>query len=233
VGRYIIEIGEDAVMMMRRVVITAVAVAGLVGAGSWVSGAFAATGDPGTVADPLVTKSYVDEAVAQFVSKEYLDQTVARLVDKAYVDGLVAGMAQKTYVDSKVAGLADKAYVDAKVAAVGTGGTGGTGGIDAAYLENRLAQMKTSFEVVRVPKGSIILGESGTEMVLRGGKATAIVSAMGGVLDATAGVDLWPDAPVTPNHLLVIPVGDGRGLTAQADMILIVKGPYTVKSGGQ
>lgn len=207
-------------MMMRRVVITAVAVAGLVGAGSWVSGAFAATGDPGTVADPLVTKSYVDEAVAQFVSKEYLDQTVARLVDKAYVDGLVAG-------------LADKAYVDAKVAAAGNGGTGGTGGITAEYLENRLAQMKSSFEVVRVPKGSVILGQSGTEMVLRGGKATAVVSAMGGVLDATDGVDLWQDAQVPPNHLLVIPVSDGRGLTAQADLILIVKGQYTVKPGGQ
>lgn len=204
-------------MMLRRVLITAVAVAGLVGAGSWVSGAFAATGDPGTIDDPLVTKSYVDEAVAQFVSKEYIDQAVARLVDKAYVDGLMAGMA-------------DKAYVDAKVAAAGTGGTGG---IDAAYLETRLAQMKSSFEVVRVPKGSIILGESGTEMVLRGGKATAIVSAMGGVLDATAGVDLWPDAPVAPNHMLVIPVGDGRGLAAQADMILIVKGRYTVKTSGQ
>jgi hypothetical protein len=220
-------------MMMRRVVLTVVAVAGLVGAGSWVSGAFAAAGEPGTVDDPLVTKSYVDEAVAQFVSKEYLDQTVARLVDKAYVDGLVAGLAQKTYVDGKVAGLADKAYVDAKVAAAGTGGSGGTGGIDAAYLENRLAQMKTSFEVVRIPKGSSILGESGTEMVLRGGKATAIVSAMGGVLDATDGIDLWQDAQVPPNHLLVIPVSDGRGLKAQADLILIVKGPYTVKSGGQ
>jgi hypothetical protein len=182
------------------------------------------------VDDPLVTKSYVDEAVAQFVSKEYIDQAVARLVDKAYVDGLVAGMAQKSYVDGKVAGLADKAYVDAKVAA---GGTGGTGGIDAAYLESRLAQMKSSFEVVRVPKGSTILGESGTEMVLRGGKATAIVSAMGGVLDATDGVDLWQGAQVPPNHLLVIPVSDGRGMLAQADLILIVKGPYTVRSAGQ
>lgn len=217
-------------MMMKRVLVTAVAVAGLVGAGSWVSGAFAATGEPGTIDDPLVTKSYVDEAVAQFVSKEYLDQAVARLVDKAYVDGLVAGLAEKAYVQGQIAGLADKAYVDAKVAAAGSGGTGG---IDSAYLENRLAQMKTSFEVVRVPKGSVILGESGTEMVLRGGKATAVVSAMGGVLDATDGVDLWQDAQVPPNHLLVIPVSDGRGLTAQADLILIVKGPYTVKTGGQ
>ncbi|HWI61028.1 MAG TPA: hypothetical protein VNT75_04255 [Symbiobacteriaceae bacterium] len=209
-------------MMLRRAVAATVAGVVLIGGGFWFGGAFAATAEPGSTADPLVTKSYVDEVVASLVSKEYVDQAVARAVallnpgtgtggvDKAYVDQAVAKLVEKAYVDQLAAGLADK-----------------------AYLESRLAQMKTLFEVVRVPKDSIILGESGTEIVLRGGKATAIVSAKGGVLDATDGVDLAQGEPVKPNHLLVIPVSDGRGLTAQADLILIVKGPYTVKAPGQ
>jgi len=171
-------------MLLKRVFAAAVAGICLLGGGAWVGGAFAATGEPGTVADPLVTKSYVDEVVATLVSKEYVDQAVAGLADKA-------------------------------------------------YMENRLAQIKTLFEVVRVPKDAKVLGESGTEIVLRGGKATAIVSPMGGVLDATDGVDVFQGESVKPNHLLVIPVSDGRGLTAQTDLILIVKGPYTVKTAGQ
>lgn len=223
-------------MIRRSMIAAAIAGVALVGAGFFFGGAFAATGEPGTVEDPLVTKSYVDEAVAtlarkeyvdqalaKMVEKAYVDQAVARLVERGYVDQVVSGLADKAYVDQKMAGAADKAYVDQKLATA----------VDKAYLENRIAQMKTLFEVVRVPKDSIILGESGTEIVLRGGKATAIVSAKGGVLDATDGVDLTQGEPVKPNHLLVIPVSDGRGLTAQADLILIVKGPYTVKAPGQ
>ena len=189
-------------MMLKRKVVAAAAVIGLVCAGFWFGGAFAATGEPGTVADPLVTKSYVDEVVASLVGKEYVDQALSRMADKAYVDQAMARLVEKEYVDR-------------------------------AYLETRLAQMKTLFEVVRAPKDALVLGESGTEIVLRGGKATAIVSPKGGVLDATDGVDLAQDEPVKPNHLLVIPVSDGRGLTAQTDLILIVKGPYTVKTAGQ
>ncbi|HYF93314.1 MAG TPA: hypothetical protein VD969_13875 [Symbiobacteriaceae bacterium] len=189
-------------MMFKRIVVAAAAGIGLVCAGFWFGGANAATGEPGTVADPLVTKSYVDEVVASLVGKDYVDQALARMADKAYVDQALSKLDQ-------------------------------TGSVDKAYLESRLAEMKTLFEVVRAPKGAVVLGESGTEVVLRGGKATAIVSPMGGVLDATDGVDLTQDEPVKPNHLLVIPVSDGRGLTAQTDLILIVKGPYTVKTAAQ
>jgi hypothetical protein len=70
-------------------------------------------------------------------------------------------------------------------------------------------------------------------MVLRAGKATAIVSAKGGVLDATGSVDLGQGETVKPNHLLVIPVADGRGLNATTDVILIVKSNYSVRLAGQ
>jgi hypothetical protein len=171
----------------------------LLGVGFWLGGASAAGTEPGSSADPLVSKSYVD-------------QLVAKLADKTYVDQVAAGMAAKSYVDQAVSGTVSQAYVDAKVAELGSA---------------------SAFAVVNVPKGATVLGESGTELVLRGGKATAVVSQKGGILDATGGADLFQDQAVPPNHLLIIPVSDGRGLYAQTDLILIVKGSYTVKVEGQ
>lgn len=173
-------------MRLKQIAGAAVIGASLLGVGFWFGGASAAGTEPGSSADPLVSKSYVDQLVARF--------------------------AEKSYVDQKAAGFADKAYVDAKVAEIA-----------AASV----------FQVVNVPKGATILGQSGTEMVLRGGKATAVVSQKGGVLDATGGADLWQDQAVPPNHLLIIPVSDGRGVRAQTDLILIVKGPFTIKTEGQ
>ena len=166
-------------MKLKLVIVAAVAGLSLLSLGFVYGRASASTADPGSAADPLVSKSYVD-------------QMVAGLADKAYIDGRLAEVASKGYVDGK-----------------------------------------TGFQVVTVPKGASLIGESGTEIVLRGGKATAIVSAKGGVLDATGGFDMFQDQAVAPNHLLIIPVSDGRGVLAQTDLILIVKGTYTVKPAVQ
>jgi hypothetical protein len=160
---------------LKQVVMAALIGTGLLGAGFWLGSAVAGTAEPGSAADPLVSKSYVDQLVAKFVDRSYVDNATAPLASKAYVDGRV------------------------------------------------------SFQVVNLPKGATLLGESGTELVLRGGKATVVTTPKGGVLDATAGMDMPQGFAVPPNHLLVIPVGDGRGLTAEVDAILIVKGAYTIK----
>jgi hypothetical protein len=189
----------------KQVLVSAVAGVGLLGVGFWLGGASAATVEPGSTADPLVSKSYVEQLIAGLATKTYVDQAVSLLNDHSYVDQAVAQKADRAYVDGAVQPKADKTYVDGKVL----------------------------FTVVNVPQGSTLLGESGTEIVLRGGKATAVVSAKGGVLDATGGTDLRQGEAITPNHSLVIPVSDGRGLIAQTDVILIVKGSYSVKAPGQ
>lgn len=170
-------------MNLKQILAASVVGVGLLGFGFWFGNATAGTTDPGSAADPLVSKSYVDQLVAQLAEKTYIDQRVA---------DLAAQTASKSYVDSK-----------------------------------------TLFQVVNLPQGSTLLGQSGTEIVLRAGRATAIVSKMGGLLDATTGVDLPQGANVERQHLLVIPVGDGRGVLAQSDSILIVKGTYTVQAAGQ
>lgn len=87
----------------------------------------------------------------------------------------------------------------------------------------------TLYRIVNVPAGQSIIGEAGTEMVLRGGKATAITTAQGGLLNVSAGHDMVQGMEVPPNHLIIIPRSDGRGFKATTDLILMVKGPASVQ----
>ncbi|KEO84040.1 hypothetical protein [Tumebacillus flagellatus] len=122
--------------------------------------------------------------------------------------------------------IVTKSYVDQKVAGVSgggsTGNTGSTGGTSAP------ADM--SFKVVTLNAGQTIKGGEGTELILRGGTATAIASSNGGVSDVTGGTDLAQGANVELNHLLLTPRNDGRGMkVGNGTAYLMVRGAYTVQ----
>lgn len=151
--------------------------AALLLAASCFAAVFADDAVPGSAADPVVSKSYLDAQAAILQTK--IDSL------QAQVDKLQAG--------------------------------GGTGAASAA------------FEVVKVDAGKSLIGAASTEIVLRGGKATAIAGASGGVSDLTGGVDLSTGTSVTANHLLVIPVDDGRGIRCTTTCYVMVKGSYTLK----
>lgn len=100
-------------------------------------------------------------------------------------------------------------------------------GADPLVSRSYVDQM-TLFRVVTVPAGQTIIGEGGTEIVLRGGKATAITTAQGGLLNVSAGTDMTQGEEIPPNHLIIIPRSDGRGLNATTELVLMVKGPAAV-----
>ncbi len=86
-----------------------------------------------------------------------------------------------------------------------------------------------TFIVVNVEAGKSVICEAGTELILRKGKATVISTEKGGLANVTSGVDL-PDGTVLPaNSLVIVPLADGRGVHADDDLILMIKGGYTVK----
>ena len=87
----------------------------------------------------------------------------------------------------------------------------------------------SSFSVLTVKKGQKFLGGSGCEFILRQGTAAVISSELGGLSDVTAGYDIVTGVDVPPNHLLIIPREDGRGFTALTDVVIMVKGSYTIK----
>ena len=106
-----------------------------------------------------------------------------------------------------------KAYVDAKISAIGQSGSSGKA---------------AAFEVVEIKQGQKLIAEAGTELILRMGSATIIATEKGGIADTTAGYDLPNLTPMPSNHLLIVPLADGRGFVAQTDIIVMVKGGYSI-----
>lgn len=120
----------------------------------------------------------------------------------------------KSYIVDKV--IPDiKAYVDEKLGIAAGGGD--------------VTARPESFVVVNVSAGKQVIGEAGTEMILRMGKGTIIATAKGGLADTTIGYDLANGTDMPSNHMLIVPVADGRGFTATTDVIVMIKGGYTVK----
>jgi len=90
-------------------------------------------------------------------------------------------------------------------------------------------QETDAFQVVNVAKGHILLGEAGTELILRMGKAKIVSTPKGGLANVTSGVDLADGTSVPPNSLLIVPLADGRGMETLEDVIVMIKGNYSVK----
>lgn len=101
-----------------------------------------------------------------------------------------------------------------------------------SYIDEKLSIQKNSeneLEVVNLAKGQYLIAKAGTEIILRSGKAVAVVSELGGLTDVTAGVDLAKDENVPTNHLLIIPRNDGRGLYCLTETYIMVRGEYEIK----
>ena len=105
------------------------------------------------------------------------------------------------------------AYVDAKVSKGG----------------NSSATEAGNFKVVDVKKGQMIKCGDGCEMILRMGTGTIVASDKGGISDVTTGTDLGQDEAMPANHMLIAPLGDGRGIKMTTDGKVMIKGTYTLK----
>ena len=149
---------------------------------------FADDAVPGTAADPVVSKSYMD---AQIDILKTQISTLQQQVDKLEASG-------------------------------------GSGTPSTPVTPSQPAEAP-KFEVVKVDAGKSVIGSASTEIILRSGTATAIAGASGGVSDVTEGVDLSQDTAVTKNHLLIIPVDDGRGIRCTSLCYVMIKGDYTLK----
>lgn len=102
-----------------------------------------------------------------------------------------------------------------------------------AELNEKLKNVGTgtgdsALQVVEIKAGESLIAAAGTEIILRGGKANAIASSLGGLSDVTKAGDIGHGVAIEPNHLLIIPRNDGRGVLAITDAILLVRGEYKV-----
>lgn len=87
----------------------------------------------------------------------------------------------------------------------------------------------SNLEVVELTSGQSLICKNGTEIILRGGKAKAIASELGGICDVTSGQDIGMGQDIPANHLLIIPRDDGRGVYVEEYGIFLVRGEYEVR----
>ena len=107
-------------------------------------------------------------------------------------------------------------------------GTEGDPLITKSYIDTAVIP-QTKFQVVEVPAGKSVIGDAGTEMILRMGTCSVIGTSKGGVSDVTMGFDLADGVVVQGNHLLIVPLSDGRGVYTSTNCILMIKGGYQIK----
>ena len=97
-----------------------------------------------------------------------------------------------------------------------------------AKIKNVKSSGGDSFSVVNIKPGQRLIGNAGTELILRMGEATIISTEKGGLADTTQGEDLHNGVHMPSNHLLIIPMDDGRGLIANTEVLVMVKGGYNI-----
>ena len=124
------------------------------------------------------------------------------LISKSYIDTVLMPQI-KQFVEEKISGLSGN--------------------------NNGSMQTAETFKVVELASGQKLMCEAGAELILRMGKAEIIATEKGGLADTTAGFDLANGTDMPANHLLIVPVSDGRGITAKNNVIVMVKGGYEIK----
>ena len=104
--------------------------------------------------------------------------------------------------------------------------------VSKSYVDAQIAAVKSSngsYAVVRMEAGQKIVGQEGTEIIVRSGEATVFDNGENGISDLTAGTDLRTGQAAPLNHLLLVPRADGRGVFAGTEGYLMIRGGYTVE----
>ncbi len=179
---------------------------------TWLVGTSSDAGSvtPGSVNDPIVTKSYVDQK-----DGEVLAELEERLLALEAAGGTTSQSTAAPVIEGDVDMDAIYAYIDQKLAE-GTSGQGASNGL---------------FTVVEATKGQRVVCGASAEIILRAGSGTVIAGEQGdGLANLTTGVDLrGGDIVPLQNHLLVSR-DDGRGvlIDSEGTSYLLIKGAYTI-----
>ena len=114
-------------------------------------------------------------------------------------------------------------------AAVWAAGSAPPGSEEDPVVSKSYVDARTTFAPVELYEGQRLIGTEGTEIILRSGEASALDNGANGVSDLTSGRDLMTGDEVPPNHLLLVPGDDGRGITAKSECWVMVRGEYKLQ----
>ena len=163
--------------------------------------AAAAAAEPGSTADPIALKSYVDSKIAELETR---------------MTAMMQDSSQTTQQNS-----AQNITQGAPQSSPGTATIAAEQGVNQNYTD-------TFIPVETYANQRIMLGE-GTEMVLRTGNASAIHGELGALVDLISGRDLEAGESVPINHLILSPRNDNRGVRISEDAWVLIKGAYEIR----
>ena len=157
----------------------------------------------GSQGDPLVTLSYLNEV---FLT-QIMDNVDVKLAQRS-----------ETITDQFMEQI--KAAKREILAELGSSYGDETGGTAISFME------------VTLLAGQTLYGDAGCEVLLRSGRASCAAEGQGapGLVDTTDGTSLNHGSALVANHLYMMP-GE-RGVLAQEDVVLLVRGDYTIESEG-
>lgn len=122
--------------------------------------------------------------------------------------------------------LVSKSYVDDKINQVLEVVNGGSVSLDNS---GNLSAAGASYTPVYASVGQIVLGGEGTEIILRSGKGNIYITGVDGLVDSTTGQNLTNGDVATPNHMMIVPRNDGRGVKVTEAAWFLIKGDYTIE----
>ena len=191
--------------------------------------ALAATAaEPGTDENPLVAKDYVDEKISELAARiDAIMKMLQPAASPAAVSPLVSPMNSPVNTPQSVP--ATVSPYPASPTAPGPAATGAVSGTTPPPGQGRNMIRTQGFEVVNVKAWRTLIAGAGTEIIVRSGKVKALGGPGGGLSDVTTGTDLKTGQVVPPNHLIIIPRDDGRGLKTASEAWIMVKGTYTIE----
>ena len=177
---------------------------------------------PGDANDPLVTRRYVDDRIAQLTAEINHLRNVVNSIAPGSVGNVTGGTltnADRDAIFADVMVYFETMYGDMLRAAASVASA-----TDPTPGTNQMVP----FEPLFVPAGSTLIAYGGTEIILRSGRAVAIADS-DGLVDVTAGVDIRNGTSIPTNHLLLVPRTDGRGMYFVTEGWLMIKGSYEIR----
>lgn len=176
----------------------------------------------GDSSDPLISKSYIDSILTPEVEAK-IDAAIAdnkELIEK--------------YMSEQLS--SHKAVIDRKIAEIESGNISLSQSVIDSIAEQVVEDIKkegiavgTSWQVVSIPAGSALVGQVGTEIVLRIGSASVYSTGNVGIVNLSSGAMLDPGKSLAANNLYLVSIAE-RGVKAgSGGATVLVSGSYVIK----
>jgi hypothetical protein len=176
------------------------------------------TGSPGSIGDPVITKSYLDSKT-DAITKQIQDikKELVEIEKQQSLQNFEILEDMERELSELKGQVRDLLRLNEKV----------------NNLEKiNPADFVAPFKVIELKDGDRIIAGESTEIILRSGKARAISSSAGGLVDVTSETqgNLVSPADVPLNHLLIVPRADGRGIRITSENAwVMIKGKYDIR----